>query len=236
MTILVTGASGGIGGAIAADLVGRGFTVGALRWRGTPPAGDGVVPLTADVTDEAAVSNAVLQLVHWAGPLRGVVNAAGVAIDVPSAEMTADQLRRVLDVNVVGAFNVCRAAWPHLKNSGGGLVVNVGSFYDRLGVRDSLAYTASKAALASLGRCLAVEWAHDGIRVVTVAPGYVPTALNAWFFADPERRARMERRIPVGRLGRPEEVGRLVGMLFAEDVPFLTGTTIYVDGGQGISL
>jgi NAD(P)-dependent dehydrogenase (short-subunit alcohol dehydrogenase family) len=85
-------------------------------------------------------------------------------------------------------------------------------------------------------RCLAVEWAKDGIRLLNVAPGYVLTDLNREYFSEPRRRESMERRIPLGRLGEADEVARLVASLYAESIGFLTGETIYIDGAQGISL
>ncbi len=235
-TVLVTGASSGIGAAIAADLARRGFTVGCVSRRGTTPPGAGFVALPADVTDEAATARALDTLAGHGGPLKGVVNAAGFHVATPSAELSADALRETLETNFVAAATICRQAHPHLRANGGGLIVNVGSFFDRVGVAGSLAYTASKAALAGLTRCLAVEWAADGIQVLDVAPGYVHTGLNDEFMSDPERRSRIERRIPLRRLGEDSEIGRFVGSLFAEPVRFLTGSTIYIDGGQGIAL
>ena len=234
--MLVTGASSGIGAAVAAELALRGFTVGCLSRRGTAPPGDGLLSLSADVTDEEAAGRALAGLVERAGPLRGLVNGAGFNRDGPSADLSAETLRSVLETNFVAAFGLCRLAHPHLKSAGGGLIVNIGSFFDHLGVANNLAYAASKAALGALTRCLAVEWARDGIRVLNVAPGYVLTDLNRDFFSDPDRRARMERRIPAMRLGEAEEVAKLVASLFSERIGFLTGETIYLDGGQGVSL
>jgi NAD(P)-dependent dehydrogenase (short-subunit alcohol dehydrogenase family) len=133
----------------------------------------------------------------------------------------------------VSALVVAQAARPHLAGAGG-VIVGIGSFFDKLGATGSLAYSASKAALASVNRTLAVEWARDGVSVVTVAPGYVLTELNAEWLADEELRSKVERRIPTGRVGSAEEIGRFVAMLILDDVPFLTGETIYIDGGQGI--
>ena len=131
----------------------------------------------------------------------------------------------------------CREAYPHLvRSGGGGKIVNMGSFFDRLGVPGNLAYCASKAAVAAITRCLAVEWAGDGITVVCVAPGYIETDMNREVRGDDKGRAWLEKRIPMGRAGTPQEVATLVGSLIAEDMPFLTGETIYLDGGQGIKL
>jgi NAD(P)-dependent dehydrogenase (short-subunit alcohol dehydrogenase family) len=235
-TVLVTGASSGIGAAIAADLAGRGFTVGCLSRRGTTPKGTGFVALAADVSDHDATRSALEHLCASAGPLCGLVNAAGYHIATPSAHVALAELRAILETNFVAAAGLCQAAYPHLRANGGGLIVNIGSFYERLGVPALLAYSASKAALGSLTRTLAVEWAGDGISVLDVAPGYVHTGLNGGFFADPERRAKVERRIPVGRLGEADEIGRFVGGLFAEPVRFLTGSTLIVDGAQSVAL
>jgi NAD(P)-dependent dehydrogenase (short-subunit alcohol dehydrogenase family) len=127
-----------------------------------------------------------------------------------------------------------REAYPHLKGSGG-TIVNIGSFFDKLGVPDNLAYCASKAAVAAMSRCMAVEWADDGISVVNIAPGYIETDLNRDFLARDKVRKWMATRLPVKRPGSPEEVARLVGAVFAERIGFLTGETIYIDGGQGMN-
>jgi NAD(P)-dependent dehydrogenase (short-subunit alcohol dehydrogenase family) len=129
---------------------------------------------------------------------------------------------------------VCaQAARKHLARTGG-VIVGIGSFFDKLGASGSLSYSASKAALASIDRTLAVEWARDRISVITVAPGYIHTDLNAEWLADEELRKKVERRIPAGRVGDPSEVARLVAALILGDMPFLTGETIYIDGGQGV--
>jgi NAD(P)-dependent dehydrogenase (short-subunit alcohol dehydrogenase family) len=235
-SVMVTGASSGIGAAIATELAARGFTVGCLSRRGTSPPGERLLGLKADVSDENASSRALAELVDRAGPLTGLVNGAGFTREAPSADLPAETLRSVLETNFVAAFVLSRLAYPHLKQAGGGLIVNIGSFFDHLGVPHNVPYAASKAALASMTRCLAVEWAKDGIRLLNVAPGYVLTDLNREFFSEPRRRESMERRIPVRRLGEIEEVARLVACLYAEPVGFLTGETIYVDGGQGMSL
>jgi NAD(P)-dependent dehydrogenase (short-subunit alcohol dehydrogenase family) len=235
-TIMVTGASSGIGAAIAVELASRGFTVGCMSRRGTSPPGERLLSFAADVTDEQAADRALGKLVEQAGPLTGLVNGAGFTRESPSAELSAETLRSVLETNFVAAFALSRLAYPHLKRAGGGLIVNIGSFFDRLGVAHNVPYAASKAALASMTRCLAVEWAKDGIRLLNVAPGYVLTDLNREYFSQPRRRESMERRIPLGRLGEADEVARLVASLYAESIGFLTGETIYIDGAQGISL
>ncbi len=122
-----------------------------------------------------------------------------------------------------------------LQALGGGMILNMGSFFDRLGVSRNLAYAASKAAVGAITRCLAVEWAQQGIIVLNVAAGYIETNLNKEFLRRKSVRDYLLPRIPLGRPGKPEEVARLVAALFSEELPFMTGETIYIDGGQSIS-
>jgi NAD(P)-dependent dehydrogenase (short-subunit alcohol dehydrogenase family) len=234
--VLVTGASSGIGAATAAELAARGLVVGCLSRRGDTPAGLRLLSFSADVRDEDAVAEALARLVQEAGPLRGVVNSAGRHLERASAEVTTEQARALMDLNFLATFAVCRLAYPHLRAAGGGTIVNIGSFYDRLGVARNAAYAASKAAIAGLTRCLAVEWADDAIRVLDVAPGYVRTALNEDFLGDPAMLAKVARRIPVRRVGEPTEIGRFVAGLITDPIGFLTGETIYLDGAQNIAL
>jgi NAD(P)-dependent dehydrogenase (short-subunit alcohol dehydrogenase family) len=132
-------------------------------------------------------------------------------------------------------FTTCREAYPYLVAAGAATIVNIGSFFDKIGVKRNLAYCASKAAVGAMTRCLAVEWASKGIRVLDVAPGYVVTDLNRQALERGPVRDYIDRRIPGRRPGTPEEIARLVASLFSEDLPFLTGETIYIDGGHGIA-
>ena len=220
--IAVTGANRGIGAAIALELARRGFTVACLS-----RAGKGVEELAVpkrlagrllagrcDVTDEASVARAL----HGA-----------------SESFSTEELEEVLRTNVVGLFVVCREAFPLLRKQGGGLILNMGSFFDRLGVPRNMAYAASKAAVGAITRCLAVEWAPHGIIVLNVAAGYIETNLNREFLRRESVREYLLPRIPVGRPGRPEEVARLVAALFTEELAFMTGETLYIDGGQTIA-
>ncbi len=228
--IIVTGASRGIGAAIAADLARRGFTVAALSRSGTSAVGRA---LSCDVTSEASIA-AAFRAVAAEGPIIGLVNNAGAHEGKASASLSAAEFETAIRLNATSVMVGAREAYPHLVAAGGGLIVNIGSFFDKLGVPGSLAYCASKAAVGAITRCLAAEWAKDGIRVVNVAPGYIETDLNRDFLARDKVRAWIAQRIPVARPGQPEEVARLIGALFAEDIGYLTGETIYLDGGQGM--
>lgn len=238
--IVVTGASRGIGAGIAAALVRQGFRVGCLSRKGELPAGlesaEAVrcLGVVCDVTDPQSL-RAALGKIAAAGPLIGLVNNAGVHLDGSSASFSLDDYHQVMQTNATSVFMACQVAYPHLTQAGGGLIVNIGSFFDKLGVKRNLAYCASKAAVGAMTRCLAVEWAADGIRVVDVAPGYIVTDLNREAMEAGPLRAYLERRIPAGRPGTVADVADLVAALYVHDLPFLSGETIYVDGAQGIA-
>lgn len=229
--IAVTGASRGIGAAIAAELLRRGFTVGSLTRKAVGV--DGTLPIACDVNDEESLQKAFRTLADKAGRIDGLVNNAGIHLDGRSHELASSVYDQVMDTNARAVFVACREAYPYLERAGG-TIVNIGSFFDKLGVKRNLAYCASKAAVGAITRCLAVEWAAKGIRVLDVAPGYIETELNAEAMRGPLR-AFLESRIPGRRPGTAAEVARLVASLFAEDNAFLTGETIYLDGGQGMA-
>ena len=232
--IAVTGASRGIGAAIAAELARRGFKVGCLTRSGkTPGAHESFIPVACDVTDEASVKNAFKILAEKAGRLDGLVNNAGIHLDGKSSELETKIFDQVMETNARAVFVTCREAYPYLAKSGG-MIVNIGSFFDKLGVKRNLAYCASKAAVGAITRCLAVEWASKKIRVLNVAPGYIETELNAEAMKGPLR-AFLQSRVPTGGAGTAADVARLVASLLGEDNPFLTGETIYLDGGQGMA-
>jgi NAD(P)-dependent dehydrogenase (short-subunit alcohol dehydrogenase family) len=240
-TIAVTGASRGIGAAIAIELARRGFGVACLTRRGTGPQTPAAAGLEArfsthvcDVNDETSV-RAALKSVGSRGGLHGLVNNAGIHLDGPSHELDTATYERVMRTNATAVFTACREAYPYLVQAGGGTIVNIGSFFDKIGVKRNLAYCASKAAVGAITRCLAVEWASRGIRVLDVAPGYVVTDLNRETIESGPVREYIEKRIPGRRPGTAEEIARLVAGIFSEDIPFLTGETIYIDGGHGIA-
>ena len=240
-TIVVTGASRGIGATIALELAQRGHTVACLTRKGQGPEvsvpaelASRFVNAKCDVTDEASVKQAFAEVAAKAGAIHGIVNNAGIHLDGPSDKLALDVYNQVMSTNATAVFTACREVYPHLVRAGGGIIVNIGSFFDKIGVKRNVAYCASKAAVGAITRCLAVEWAGKGIRVLDVAPGYIETDLNRDAFRGPLREF-LAKRIPGGKHGTPEDIARLVAAIFAEDLPFLTGETIYIDGGQGIA-
>lgn len=227
--IIVTGASKGIGAGIAAELTRRGFEVAAVSRSGATHSGYGVA---CDVTDESALADAIAKIGER-GPIIGLVNNAGAHEAKPSLSLSAADFEQTIRLNTTAVLIASREVQPHLVAAGGGMILNIGSFFERLGVVDNLAYCASKAAVGAMTRCLATEWAKFGIRVLDVAPGYIETDLNRDYLSSEKVKSWLSRRIPVGRPGQVEEVAKLVAALFSENIAFLTGETIYIDGGQG---
>lgn len=242
--IFVTGASRGIGAAIARELAVRGYEVGCLSRSGDLPhienAAAEVVArwhaLAADVTDAARVGQAMRELAGRLGvPVLGLVNNAGLHTEEPTIGLAMDEFRRLMEINAVSVLSASQQVHPFLKEQGGGVIVNIGSFYDKLGVKRNVSYCASKAAVGAITRCLAVEWAGDGIRVINVAPGYIQTDLNKAAMEGPLG-AYLQKRIPRRSPGVAQDVGVLVASLFQEGMDFLTGETIYIDGAQAVTV
>jgi NAD(P)-dependent dehydrogenase (short-subunit alcohol dehydrogenase family) len=241
---VVTGASRGIGAAIALALAEQGREVICLSRSGSLPACPGAPAevavrwhgLKADVTDPTSMAAVFTQLAEEGWRINGLVNNAGMHVDGPSASLPLADWDQMMAMNTTSVVSACQAAYPHLVASGGGVIVNIGSFFDKLGVKRNLAYCASKAAVGAITRVLAVEWASKGIRVIDVAPGYIVTDLNADAMApDGPLRAYLDKRIPGKEPGKAADVGALVASLFTPAGAFLSGETIYVDGAQSIA-
>lgn len=227
--VIVTGGSRGIGAAIVRALDGAGFGVVSISRSGTAEAGRAIA---CDLTDEAALAAAIASVAED-GPVAGLVNNAGHHIGGASADLALEDFEKVMRLNATAVMLASREAYPHLRATRG-TIVNIGSFFDKMGVPHALSYCASKAAVGAITRCLAVEWAGDGIRVLNVAPGYVTTDLNRDYLSRPKVRGWLEGRIPTGGPGTPEDVATLVAGLMTNAIPYLTGETIYVDGGHGM--
>ena len=241
--IAVTGTSRGIGAAIALELARRGFTVGCLTRGGKSfvenPAPPELLPrlleVTCDVTDDAAIRQALHGVAERGGGLQGLVNNAGAHIIGPAAEYSTADFQSQVHIALTSVFVGCREAYPLLRANGGGLIVNIGSFFDRVGVKHNAAYCAAKAGVGGLTRSLAVEWGPDGISVLNVAPGYILTAVNRDYLARESTLKYISSRIPAGAVGTCEDVANLVAALYVENLPYLTGETICMDGGHSIS-
>lgn len=242
-TVAVTGASRGLGAAIALELARRGLLVGCLSRKGTgveedgvpPDLADRLIPVRCDITDPEAVTAALGAIAERTGRLDALVNNAGIHLDGRSEDFPLQNFDEVLRTNATATFGACQAAFPHLRATGGGLIVNIGSHYDKMGVKYNAAYAASKAAVGAITRCLGVEWAKHGVRVVDVAPGFTLTDLNRSHMEDERFRSFIGRAIPRGTPGESWEIAKFVAALVVEDIPFVNGETFYIDGGQAVS-
>lgn len=185
----------------------------------------------ADVRDEKSVGEILDSVVAEFGRIDVVVNSAGIADLVHAEDYPADKFRRVMDINVVGTFLVCQAAARHMIAHGsGGAIVNIASMSGHIVnfPQAQNAYNASKAGVMHLTKSLAVEWAPFGIRVNSISPGYMDTALNRAFSS---LFSEWERRTPMGRLGDMDELTNAAIYLASPASSFATGTDILIDGG-----
>lgn len=231
---LVTGAASGIGSAIAARLMDEGAAVAGLdrAWDGQAEDPGLTVRLTADVRDQEAVEAAMREAVEvLGGPPDIVVNAAGVYRVRSLLETCLQEWDEVLAINLRGTFLV--AATAVRARLGPGVIVNLSSVaaYEGSAAEPSGAYNASKAAVSSLTRQMAAEWAGRGIRVVAVAPGVIDTPMLR-LMDDPDGgRAYLDASVPLRRLGTAAEVAAVACFAASPEAAYLTGTTIVVDGG-----
>jgi len=188
--------------------------------------------IPTDVTSYIAVTSLMGQTVSALGRLDIVVNNAGIARVAPLAEASLDDWRATVDVNLSGVFHGCRAAAPFLIRQRAGKIVNLASVLAAAGLPGYTMYAATKGGVISLTRALAVEWARHNIQVNAIAPGWFVTDMNEAAFADPKIHERLTRDIPARRTGRLEEIGPLAVYLASSGSDFMTGQTIFLDGGH----
>jgi 2-deoxy-D-gluconate 3-dehydrogenase len=188
-----------------------------------------------DVTRAEQVTAAVNQTARALGAIDVLVNNAGITLDRPTVEVTDDEWESVIATNLTAMFRLARAVAPGMIARGRGKIINVGSMYGALGVPRHAAYCASKAGVDGLTRSLAAEWARHGIQVNCVAPGYMNTDIPRAALADPRTRERFLGKIPARRIGEPHEIGPLVVYLASAASDYMTGQTLYLDGGQTVA-
>jgi len=232
---LVTGGTRGIGEAISVCLNNAGYRVTALyagredRARAFSEQ-TGIQALKCDVADFDQCAETVARISNDAGPVEILVNSAGITRDATIRKMNRVQWDEVLDTNLGGCFNMCKAVWDSMIGRGFGRVVNIGSINGQAGQYGQVNYAAAKSGIHGFTKALAQEGAAKGVTVNAIAPGYIDTDMVA--AVPPPVLEKIVSRIPVGRLGHAHEIARGVLFLVADDAGFITGSTLSINGGQ----
>lgn len=234
---VVTGGSGDIGLAMARSLYEAGAKVlissrDKKRLAGAAKSlGPDCAFFPADVTDLRQVESLMRAAVKKMGRIDILVTAAGVQVRRPALEFTKRQWDFVLSANLSGTFFCCQSAARRMEKQGGGTIITVSSLAAEIGIPNMAAYAASRGAIRQLTKALAVEWAALGIRVNSIGPGRFRTRMTKDLFRDPKVRESFLRLIPMGRAGEPRDIAGAVVFLASDMSAYVTGQTIYVDGG-----
>lgn len=237
---LITGASKGLGKAMALALAGVGTrlalisrnveqlneTAAAVRQLGAEAA-----VFQCDVTDEAQVLQLEEAFTKQFGRLQILINNAGINVRKTVTEFTLAEWRQVIDTNLTSVFLMCRSFVPQMKGQGYGRILNLTSIMSHVSIPGRAAYSASKTGLLGFTRALALELAPEKITVNGISPGPFATEMNAPLMQNPELNQQFISKIPLGRWGKVEEVGQLAVYLCSEEAGFITGTDILIDGG-----
>ena len=234
--VLITGGAGGIGSATAARFLAEGARVVVLDCDGAalarlsrelPQLGG---TIRGDVSDPAAVADAFEELEQLLGGLDVLINNAGISVRQPFVDITSEQWRRVIDVNLSGIFYVAQQAAQRMFARGGGVILNMGSTNGLMGYLYYADYNTSKAGVIELTRSMALELAPT-IRVNAVCPGFILTPMQQAEYT-PEMQRTFAGRVPLRRLGLPEDVAGLFAFLASDDAAFITGQCFVIDGGE----
>lgn len=242
-TAIVTGSSKGIGKGIAerfgkeqmnvvvdflTDPEGANDTVAAIQANGGK-----AVAVEADVASEAGIRKLLDTAVEQFGGLEVLVNNAGFSKSAPSEELTLDNWQRVLDVNLTGAFIASREALRYMsENNIKGSIVNITSVHQTIPKVENVHYAVSKGGLKMLTETLALEYAEQGIRINSIAPGTINTPANPAEEQDAEEKKKTLEKIPMKKIGRPEQIAAAAAWLVSAEADYVTGTTLFVDGGM----
>ena len=237
---VLTGASKGLGKAMALALAAEGARV-ALVARSRPEletlasqiqaAGGAAAAFPADVTSEEAVLQTSRGIVDQFGEVNILVNNAGINVRKSITELTMDDWHAVMNSNVTSAFLMCRTLLPQMRGRGYGRIINMTSIMSHVSMANRVAYSASKAALLGMTRSLALELAPEAITVNGISPGPFVTEMTRPLIEDAALNQQMIGNVPLGRWGKPEEIGQLAVYLCSEEAAFITGTDILIDGG-----
>ena len=240
---LITGAGTGIGKAIGLAFAAEGAKVAVMGRRVEKlrevvdeigKSGGEAVAVAGDVAKAADAARAVREVVEKLGGLNVLVNNAGMLSAKTVEQVPEEEWDRVMAINVKGPFLMSRAALPEFRKAGGGAIVNIGSILGLIAMKDRAAYCASKGAVTLLTKAMALDHAHEKIRVNCICPSLVETELIAGLFASADGEALRKARVaslPLGRVGQPQDVAEMVVFLASEESSWVTGTAIPLDGG-----
>lgn len=240
-TIIITGAARGIGAAIAERLAREGAHIVLCDIDET--AGEATTArlgafarirfVPCDVSDAAAADRLIATALAAFGRIDGLVNNAGIVHAADFLDLTESDFDRVLSINLKGAFLIGqRAAREMVKQGEGGAIVNMSSVNARLAIANQVPYSVSKGGLAQLTNVMALGLAQYGIRVNAIGPGSIMTDMLKTIATDTAARHRLLSRTPLGRLGMPEEIAAVAAFLLSQEASYITGQTIYADGGR----
>ena len=246
--VLITGATSGIGQAIAAYFATEGSNV-ALNYRNDPDKledtkkligemCDGVkacggreLSVEGDVSEEADIIRMCNEVVTKLGSLDILINNAGIQTTAPSHELETADFDKVMQVNMRGAYLCAKQAIAHFVERGSrGIIINVSSVHEIIPRPEYISYSMSKGAMENMTKTLALEYAPHGIRINAIAPGATATPINSWT-ENEEKRKEVESHIPMGRVGTSEEMAAITAFLASDDASYITGQTLFIDGG-----
>jgi glucose 1-dehydrogenase len=246
--VLITGATSGIGQAISVYFAAEGANV-ALSYRGDLNKLDEtkelivkargeknnhsgkVLSVQGDLSEEADIVRMCSEVIAQLGSLDILINNAGIQNSAPSHELSTADFDRVIEVNLRGAYLCARETLKHfMQRSYRGIIINVSSVHEIIPRPTYISYSMSKGAVGNLTKTLALEYAPHGIRVNAIAPGATATPINSWL-DNPQKRAEIESHIPLGRVGTSAEIAAITAFLASDDASYITGQTLFVDGG-----
>ncbi|WP_340649099.1 SDR family oxidoreductase [Pseudoxanthomonas winnipegensis] len=230
---LVTGAASGIGAATAALFAEHGATVIGLD-RNAPAAVDARLALVqGDITDGEGVQALVADILARHGRLDVLVNNAGADVFSDPLQLTDADWQRCLDLNLKGAWNLCKAALPAMVAAGAGSIVNIASVHGHKIIPHAFPYPVAKHGLIGMTKALGIEYAAHGVRVNSISPGLILVPrIEAWFEREPGARERQTALLPPGRIGTPQEVAYTALFLASDEARFINATDILIDGGR----
>lgn len=240
---LVTGAGKGIGKAIAVALATEGSSVAVndINLQTAQATGQEIIelggralPIRADVSQKDEVDSMVKELTKSFGRVDILVNNAGVQTETPFLDLSEQEWDRIIKVNLKGTFLCSQLIAREMAKQGGGKIINISSIHQFLPRRNIAHYAASKGGIMMLTKVMALELAKCKINVICIAPGAIATNMNEAILSSRDKLAEMESAIPWGRIAEPREVARCVVYVASDDADYITGSTIYIDGGLSL--